>query len=165
VSKDQGWSSNQGRGTYKGAWSWFEAFAERPCSMDLVRTAKVLEEPLDISLLRPDTELVDWRRTGVHREGCGTEKTTWCVQRNVHAGKDFKYHEVVWRADDPSRDEKGRFLFEAEHENQEETGRDRGGVFVRSLHPGDRINLLARAKYPGWANEVKKVQVLVYYAV
>ena len=106
----------------------------------------MLEEPLDISLLPPDKEFTDWRRINVRQEGTDAEKIMWCVQRNVHAGKEFRYHEVVWRADDPSKDEKGRFLFETEDDNLEETGHDRGGAFVRCLRPGDRINLLVRAR-------------------
>lgn len=99
--------------------------------MEFVRTARMLEEPLNISLLPPDTGSVNWRRIGVRKEGTDTRETVFDVQSNVHAGREFRYHEVVWRATDPSKD--GNL----------------GGAFVRCLRPGDRINLIARAMVRG----------------
>ena len=88
-----------------------------------------------------DSESQDsrWERissAGGHDRGSTSDfggKNTWVLQRNVHAGKDWKTHSVVWKHHGP---DSGPV--------DENTGAGMGGD-LRCLKPGDRINLVARA--------------------
>jgi len=63
------------------------------------------------------------------------QKSTWNLQRNVHAGQDWKTHWVVWKHHGPDSGPVS-----------ENTGAGMGADLVRRLKPGDRINLVARAQ-------------------
>lgn len=64
------------------------------------------------------------------------------VQTNIHA--DFKFRRHV-------------NTFDWEHLNQERR------EWIRALRPGQRIQLYAVARYPGWQNFVQKVKMTVHY--
>ncbi|PWW72525.1 hypothetical protein C7212DRAFT_225527 [Tuber magnatum] len=167
VSRDQGWTSNEGRGTYKGSWSWFEVHAERPKSIEAITSAD--PGPLVDAELITETRASDyynpsWKRVSATKKGVTDEnrsltsnpeeKITWELQRNVHAGQDWKTHWVVWKHDGP---DSGPV--------DESTGAGTGADLVRCLKPGDRINLVARAQFPGWQNCVRSAEIHVYYAI
>ncbi|CUS13284.1 unnamed protein product [Tuber aestivum] len=167
VSRDQGWTSNEGRDTYKGSWSWFEVHAERPKSIGAITPAE--HRPLVDAEVMTKTKTSDynnspWKRVSATKKGVADEnrsptsnpeeKITWDLQRNVHAGQDWKTHWVVWKHDGP---DSGPV--------DESTGAGAGADLIRCLKPGDRINLVARAQFPGWQNCVRSAEVHVYYAI
>ena len=93
-----------------------------------------------------------WERisaTGGHDRGSKSDsggKNTWVLQRNVHAGKDWKTHRVVWNHHGP---DSGPI--------NENTGAGTGGDLIRCLKPGDRINLVARAWVIGHRSRFQSV--------
>ncbi|KAL0631518.1 hypothetical protein Q9L58_009603 [Maublancomyces gigas] len=151
-SHDQGWSSNRGRGTYFGSYSWFETFAERPLSVQAVQLAAELPSPTDIVTeaelreLQSSGENVVWQTVAVPEttkredgiETVITEKKVWHVQSNVHAMESFKEHEIIWNYSDDDGDE-------ISEDEEAKTGAGKGGDFVRLLRSGDRIRVIARA--------------------
>jgi hypothetical protein len=168
-SRDQGWSSNVGcgmfsvrrsyngemanasiLGIYSGGFTWFEAAAERPTSVDAISRAQRLEQPVPLSGMPelPEQQNTAWKPVTVTRRifDSATKslklevKDIWKLQRNVHAGGNWKSHEIVWTCDDPEKNLEGEYL-----EGTDENGAGRGGDFVRSLESGDRIKLIARA--------------------
>ena len=93
-----------------------------------------------------------WERlsaTGGNDRGSTSDsggKNTWVLQRNVHAGKDWKTHCVVWKHHGP---DSGPV--------DENTGAGMGGDLLRCLKPGDRINLVARAMVIGHRSRFQSV--------
>ena len=85
-----------------------------------------------------------WERlsaTGRNDRGSTSDsggRNTWALQRNVHAGKGWKTHWVVWKHHGP---DSGPV--------DENTGAGMGADLLRCLKPGDRINLVARAMVIG----------------
>jgi len=164
VSRDQGWSSNEGRGTYRGSWSWFEVHAERPNSISPADFEPLVDAEVLTKTKHSDYHDSRWKRVSASVEGevnanksftsDSEQKNTWDLQRNVHAGQDWKTHWVVWEHHGPGSGPVN-----------ENTGAGMGAELVRCLKSGDRINLVARAKYPGWQNRVRSAEVHVYYAV
>ncbi|KAG0635854.1 hypothetical protein HOY80DRAFT_892343 [Tuber brumale] len=165
VSRDQGWSSNEGQDTYKGSWSWFDVHAERPKSIEAISPADF--EPLVDAVVvtkTSDCNNSPWKRVSATKMSevndnrnlaSGSKETNnWDLQRNVHAGQDWKTHFVVWKHDGP---DSGPV--------DENTGAGAGADLVRCLKPGDRINLVARAQFPGWRNCVLSAEIHVFYAV
>lgn len=142
-------------GTYRGSHSWFETFAERPLSIPAVQSAALLPGPADIDGEAKLRELQSsdgnqlWETVAISETVKGegglaavvTEKTVWHLQRNVHAERSFKEHEVVWTWTDNDSDQ------DVDPEAEEEdTGKGKGGNFVRHLRPGYRIRVAARAQ-------------------
>ena len=130
-------------GTYRGSWSWFEVHAERPESIspadfEPLVDAEVLTKPSDYHDSR-------WKRVSASVGGevnanrsftsDSEQKNTWDLQRNVHAGQDWKTHWVIWEHHGPGSGPVN-----------ENTGAGMGAELVRCLKSGDRINLVARAK-------------------
>ena len=114
-SHDQGFASSRDR----GSWTWFTA---RKCTPDMA--------------LLPDSMLDgrDESEYSNHKEICS----------NVIASRQWKTHEITWRADslDP---------VEAE--------------WVSSFVAGDRFAVYAWANYPAWVNHVDDIRVTVHYVV
>ncbi|RPA94644.1 hypothetical protein L873DRAFT_1700735 [Choiromyces venosus 120613-1] len=167
VSKDQGWSSNEGRGTYNGAWSWFEVNVQRPSSIGAITIADLepLANAIEITKTKTDDDINSpWKPVVVTKKSDikdnrslkskSVERNTWHLQSNVHAGDDWKTHLVTWKHDGP---DSGNI--------DGSTGAGTGADLVRCLKPGDRINLVAKARFPGWANSVRSAEVHVFYAV
>ena len=88
-------------------------------------------------------------------------QTTWKVQHNVTAAKQIKTHVVDWSCDD-SRGGIGVGAAADDVDKVDEaTGKGRGEGFIETLKPGDRIGIMARAIYPGWANTVVNASITV----
>lgn len=139
-------------GTYEGSHTWFEAFAERPLSIPAVQSAAPLPNPTDISDEanlqelqssdgNPLWETVTTSVTAKGEDGIEdlvTERKTWSIQKNVHAESSFKEHEIIWTWSDNDRDK-------SVQDGEVDSGAGKGGDFVRSLKPGYRIRIAARA--------------------
>ncbi|KAF8992156.1 hypothetical protein BDQ17DRAFT_1254220 [Cyathus striatus] len=116
-------------GTYNPSWTWFEAGIIRPVLSD---TTYVRGE----IMLPP----------GIPKR--------WEVQRNVHASRSRRLHEVIWtpgtlhKENPPTVDGKGA-----------------GAGFIESLRPGDCICIMARALYPGWENHVASASIEILYQI
>ena len=84
------------------------------------------------------------------------------IQRNKLATRDYVHHQVVWRATDdvdPASPEADAL---------EAAGRGRAtgnGAFVRSLKLGDMVTVWGRARFGGWQNDVKRVEIKVYWSI
>ncbi|KAF2203380.1 hypothetical protein GQ43DRAFT_390081 [Delitschia confertaspora ATCC 74209] len=84
------------------------------------------------------------------------------LQRNRTAVYRSSQYEIVWRWDDDINPQS------AEADELEQNGRGRAtgnGEFVRNLGVGDIVTVWARARFPGWANHVEKVEIDVYWAM
>jgi len=87
------------------------------------------------------------------------EKPMWLLQRNRHyyySAEGYLQHTIVWKREhigDPRREE------------WPVNGSGSGINFVRSLERGDRIGIWAKVWGPCGLNEIKSVQVTVYYAI
>ncbi|KAI0848487.1 hypothetical protein F5Y00DRAFT_86554 [Daldinia vernicosa] len=84
------------------------------------------------------------------------------IQRNKHAVGELQHHHVEWTLDDNIDPES------LEAESLNEIGRGSGtgnGEFVRNLKFGDMVTVWGHARFPGWVNSIKKVQVKVYWAL
>lgn len=64
------------------------------------------------------------------------------VQTNIHADLKFRRHVNTFDCADPLRERR---------------------EWVQALRPGDRLQLYAMAKYPGWQNFVQKVEIKIHY--
>ena len=84
------------------------------------------------------------------------------IQRNILASRNYEHHRVEWSATDnvdPESPEADKLVAAGR-------GRATGnGAFVKSLKLGDMVTVWARARYPAWVNNVKRVEVRVYWAV
>lgn len=85
-----------------------------------------------------------------------------CIQHNRLAVRAPEHHRVEWRATDDVDPES------AAADDLVAAGRGRAtgdGAFVRALKLGDMITVWGRARFPGWSNNVERVEVRVYWAV
>ncbi|KAJ6481430.1 hypothetical protein C8R47DRAFT_1218213 [Mycena vitilis] len=146
-SHDQGSGSEEGlRGTYAGH-SWFEAAILRPSQAPNAGPWITLAEDGPVRLdpqiwYDPELEIT---RTGPGGGG------RWMVQRNFCADHEFREHVVTWDA--------GAVGPESDN------GAGNGDGFVAQLTSGDRIGVIARARFPGWSNVVERVEVSVSYSL
>ncbi|KIJ91402.1 hypothetical protein K443DRAFT_686062 [Laccaria amethystina LaAM-08-1] len=140
-SRDQGWGGDDGLvGEYEGSWTWFEA-----------AICRGEEQPFLVH--RPDfssSSVPTTRRGDLNPD---TSKV-WHLQSNIRASANEALHEVVWTDVDDSKLNAWK-----------ETGSGDGRGFVRLLQPGDKIAVIARARYPGWVNYVRRVEVEVFYSL
>ncbi|KLJ06325.1 hypothetical protein EMPG_10257 [Blastomyces silverae] len=161
ASHDQGWGGEAGtRGTYHGAFSWFEATILRRND----RSGAGVEPPPNVEPVVPDRTFIGYSE--VYRPFGWDFATddkgdvlTWLVQKNKVAIKETQTREIVWMLDGDG----GKGHEQAKSE-EEDTGSGSGDGFVRTLRPGDVICLWARAIYPGWANVVEKAKIEVAYS-
>ncbi|KIK52057.1 hypothetical protein GYMLUDRAFT_50129 [Collybiopsis luxurians FD-317 M1] len=165
-SNDQGWGGEpehrgpfaQGKitlnvefhtGTYNGSWSWFEAIIFRasasPCWLDLDSDPFNLGSSFnanDIKELFPEPI-----------------PNGWHIQSNVVASDTPRFHSVSWT----------EFPEESEDIHVDPTsqkGREGlGHELVQSLEPGDRVMLIAKAKFPNWENHVYSASIEIFYSV
>lgn len=139
TSRDQGWSSfPEDHDTYRGSWTWFEA-GMRGLDTDNEEDAKSihLNIPVDCQHRNAlDEEHIKLCVANPGRYKYGAKRLT----ENVHAGKDFKEHVVVWSIDDEDKDIR---------------------AMVSEAKAGCRIEVSAHARFPGWVNYVKSVKVEV----
>jgi hypothetical protein len=147
-SNDQGWGGlPEDKGTYNGSWSWFEALIYRasasPCWLDLT------VNPLNLGANFSSSDLKE-----LFPE---PEPNGWHIQSNVVASNESRFHSVSWTE------------FEEDATTIDSTSlKGREGLsheLVRSLEPGDRIMLMAKAKFPGWENRVYQASIEIFYSV
>ncbi|KAF8177350.1 hypothetical protein K438DRAFT_2041672 [Mycena galopus ATCC 62051] len=116
--------------------TWFEAAIMRPIQVDE-------------SMLSSEAQVSPKATEVPAKNGC----TRWNVQRNFCADDEaYREYIVIWDAD-------GTSIASAEG------GAGQGVDFISCLEPGDKIAVIARARYPGWANYVQSAQVSVYYSL
>ena len=131
-------------GSYCRSHTWFEVNAERPKSITPGDFEPLVDAEVLSSTGDSDSRDSRWERissAGGHDRGSTSDsggKDTWPLQRNIHAGKDWKTHCVVWKHHGPDSGPVN-----------ENTGAGMGADLLRCLKPGDRINLVARANVIG----------------
>ncbi|KAL4259297.1 hypothetical protein AB1N83_010875 [Pleurotus pulmonarius] len=104
----------------------------------------------EVSILRLNKD------TGAYSEISVNGKQRLFVQSNAHATSATAIHEVEWEEDSNEDDD---------NYGKKGTGRGGGRGFVKAMQPGDKISLVAIARFPGWANIVEFAQIEVYYSV
>ena len=77
------------------------------------------------------------------------------ILRNVHASREARTHEVCW----PRRE--GFHWHASEGADSETVQRE----WLENLKEGDRVLIVAKAKYPGWTNFVIRAEMSIYTAV
>lgn len=172
TSCDQGWGGDHNEhGTYNGSWTWFDAGLERfdakaECVEDCPGKARETEKPdLCTCALRPiwppiETFGDDEANTRYsHELGPAPDHKIQC---NKLAVQGMQRHKVEWRHNDNIHPDS------ADAAQLEQAGRGRAtgdGEFVRNLRIGDVITVWGRARFGGWQNRIKKVEVKVYWAL
>jgi len=148
-SHDQGWGAepNEPHLTgYEASFTWFEAAILRPGEEQRGRRLWDLDYPVLADVVDP--------LTLPPREAGGWK--IWHLQSNVRASTDEALHEIVWT----DRDD------ESQPANSKETGRGAGTGFVRSIDPSrDEIAVVARTRFPGWVNYVRRVEIEMFYTI
>jgi len=146
LSHDQGWGGDYDcRGTYKNCWSWFEAAIIKEDASDIPSQVKFARD-FDAEAFKPDG----------HEVKNSLEKSKrWFLQSNVHVSRAKNQHVIEWNRDEDD------YLEEA----SEVEGTGRGKGFVSTLQGGQRIAVVVRAQYPGWANHVYDVNVEVFSSI
>ncbi|KAH9896350.1 hypothetical protein F4778DRAFT_746053 [Xylariomycetidae sp. FL2044] len=180
TSRDQGWGGHlPDRGTYRSSWTWFDAGVDRferdhDCPPNCCD--RKYQDPDEICscairsvwpLVRPGTELDD--------DGCGGGGTPdykyyhpldWDkshqIQRNQLAVKEMQHHHVEWRWND---DVDPNSTEAAELDARGRGAATGNGAFVRSLKMGDMVTVWVRARFPGWENQLQKIDIKVYWAL
>ncbi|KAL5611475.1 hypothetical protein BROUX41_000923 [Berkeleyomyces rouxiae] len=160
-SHDQGWSSNyrEPENEYAGSYTWFEVGLERFAQGDdeqindihnLADTRTVIPK----ALIDGDVTRLDLGRHSIPDDNL--------IQKNRHANRKTTEHCIEWRWDDDIEPDTKRATTELQQKGR---GLTTGtGKFVRSLQAGDIITVWAKARFPGWRNEVESVAVDVYWA-
>ncbi|PIL24420.1 hypothetical protein GSI_14174 [Ganoderma sinense ZZ0214-1] len=159
--RDQG-RSNQRRGEYRGACSWYDACIFRPLQAQAAEGIQNFADLTEIDGI--DRTFTDPRR-GMFavQELLGaagwtmvphgdSNELTWRLQNNRIADSRYKRHVFEW-----SVDRRG-VAADAKHR-----GSCDGEGFVEALRPGDRIGIWMRAQYRGWKCHTKMASVSVMY--
>lgn len=130
---------------YAGSWTWFEAAIVRGLGGD-----DFVGDPDSIARSRIQGSSVLPPTRDTHHRGSTPEpyqvpntsngSRVWMLQRNLRAHGAEALHEIVW-TDVDDEDTK-----EDTNEALDRFGRGSGYGFVRSLEPGDRIAVYARAQ-------------------
>jgi hypothetical protein len=164
-SRDQAWGgSREHQQTYQGSWTWFEAGLERfetPNGED----EPEITRPFDTASLRPvypTGEAVTKPNGQREIKYPLNPDEMHTIQRNRTAGRQMVDYEVVWRWTDDISPES------LEAERLEEMGRGKAsgsGEFVRNLRLGDVVSIWGKARFLGWANNVERASVQVYWAL
>ncbi|KAL3418845.1 hypothetical protein PVAG01_09067 [Phlyctema vagabunda] len=190
-SRDQGAAGEFGtQGTYNHSYSWFEAGLEK---VSALKEKHVLEAwktaprpqfevvphtpddatppvPIICSLRTIEPATIPIESPNIAEdEGAGYifqqhlhPSTTRRIQSNVVAQRQQKEHVVTWSCfDDMKPDSPGA-------DELESIGRGPGtgdGEFVRNMRVGDVVTIWAKARFPGWQNNVESVKVDVYWAI
>ncbi|KAF1976989.1 hypothetical protein BU23DRAFT_550937 [Bimuria novae-zelandiae CBS 107.79] len=154
TSKDQGWTTENTRGTYNTS-SWLEVSIFRPSEKNILdnwsgyNTDYDSPQAMQNELLRLGYgKLVDERPVDASVGGQGDEPPlAWYLQGNKVTERQDCTYRVVWSSD--------------HYEGNEGAGRGEG--FLNALKEGDSVWVWARAKYPGWRCEVNNIRVTVRY--
>ncbi|OTB07421.1 hypothetical protein M426DRAFT_318108 [Hypoxylon sp. CI-4A] len=173
VSRDQGFSGHTAdHGTYRSSFTWFDAGIDRfdkknedsSESSGQQSSGDSDKKTVDIptSAIRPVWPPIVSGQGGEMRYDHQLHATQdHLIQRNKHATQDFQTHHIEWSWDDDIDPTS------LEAQGLDESGRGTAtgnGEFVRNLKWGDMITVWGRARFPGWSNRVKKVEVKVYWA-
>ncbi|KAG1827180.1 uncharacterized protein BJ212DRAFT_1310723 [Suillus subaureus] len=161
-SHDQGWGGELGcRGTYNGAYSWFDASVERlhstscftgsiewPSSF-LFTAVDALNLPDDVTFIQKD----------VKRPFLPSPST---LQKNIVAEGRTTHHIITWTDLDDVKESSPEAIAA---ENRGQGWKSYDGSFVRDLQVGDCITLWMRARFPGWSNDAVKAKITAFWAV
>lgn len=172
TSRDQGWGGDHNdHGTYRSSWTWFDAGLERfdakaQCDENCPSKTQDTEKHVPCTCaLRPIWPPV---------EPLGDDEASFRYHHQLHQTPDHKIqcnrmavqglqrHKVEWRHNDNIHPDS------ADAAELEQAGRGRAtgdGEFVRNLRIGDVITVWGRARFGGWQNHIKKVEVKVYWAL
>ncbi|ETS84223.1 hypothetical protein PFICI_02248 [Pestalotiopsis fici W106-1] len=165
TSHDQGWGGNiADKGTFKGSWTWFDAGIDRFTSEPESLNGKAPSEgsgDVSVSSLRPVWPPIKEADDGstVYDHGVHAAQDHK-IQGNKTATRETQHHTVEWNYADDINPE----LSEAD--KLEDIGRGRAtgnGEFVRNLKLGDMVTVWGRARFGGWENVVKKVELKIYW--
>ncbi|EAA34853.2 hypothetical protein GE21DRAFT_2199 [Neurospora crassa] len=180
VSHDQGWGGEaRTRRTYNSSYTWFDIGLER-CLQTSDDIGEPTFDPQTLSTILPKVREVDPNNDGDrHVQGTHTFDFPLCPQKdtmiqcNEVANGQYHQYEVEWKWTDnlSSAD-----LFDSGYGCEEglienplpKVGRGQAtgdGKFVRDLKLGDVITVWAKARFAGWANYIKRIQVDVYWVV
>jgi hypothetical protein len=184
-SKDQGWGGDYHyHGMYLTSYTWFDVGLERLQAIDrsdckpeapfpegfsekfrLSSSARREDDlqPISCDVITINPPIVEDpfdRSKWVFAHPVMPPPTR--LQSNVVAGKEIKEHIITWSYNDfiDPKSPKGNAL--------EENGRGGAsgtGEYVRQLKVGDIITVWARARFPGWTNNVEELGIDVYWAV
>ncbi|KAH6683690.1 hypothetical protein F5X68DRAFT_211019 [Plectosphaerella plurivora] len=164
-SRDQAWGgAREHHHTFHGSWTWFEAGLERfetPNGDD----QQNITRPFDAAALRPvyPTGEVVTRPNGETKINYPLNPCEMhTIQRNRTAAREMVDYEVTWRATDDINPES------PEADRLDDMGRGKAsgtGEFVRNLRLGDVVSVWGMARFLGWANNVEKASVQVYWAL
>jgi len=183
-SRDQGWGGDPtDRGTFQGTFSWFDVGVERFEAIDVSRSSNLTTRPLEVIspfIRDPDNRgnaspTISWDITPILPPidpGTGDKRTYGFkhpflpmgtrLQSNLTATKEVQDHVITWRFNDAIDPDS------PQGDELEKAGRGRAtgtGKLVRSLRVGDIVTVWARARFPGWRNQVERVEMDVYWAV
>jgi hypothetical protein len=181
-SRDQGWAdTHEFCGTYEGSYTWFDVGLEKiqavdqhMCTPEIQIPPGFIEQfPLDFrhgnsKAARPiycDLHPIQPRVIGEppnYKYDHPLEPPGTRLQSNRTGTREVKEHVITWAYDDCINplSSKGDQL------EREGRGRYTGdGKFVQNLKIGDIITIWARARFPGWTNQVTEVKIDVSWAV
>ncbi|KAF8992155.1 hypothetical protein BDQ17DRAFT_1459983 [Cyathus striatus] len=154
-SCDQGWGGDHDlTGLYDGSWTWFEASIYRRLPGDVPEYLRFGIERNNIPA--PDKETLEAariERVTNHTDGAihGICKGMSALHQQLSCIRFFGLRKV----------ECVRMIHLSTIGNR---SRIRRGI-VSSLRAGDRIAIISRARFPGWANNVHEAAVDVYYSI
>ncbi|KAL1894613.1 hypothetical protein Cpir12675_003602 [Ceratocystis pirilliformis] len=156
-SHDQGWTSMKRDSTnvYGRSSTWFEVGLER-----FVQHEEKTNMP-DLSKARtviPRSQVEE----GDRKLDMEYNSDQYLIQINRQANSIMAQHCVEWRWDDSIELHQGRT--DTEFRKQGRSPTTPSGEFVRNLQVGDIITIWAKARYPGWRNEVESVTLDVHWA-
>ncbi|KAM3530864.1 hypothetical protein NHJ13051_001092 [Beauveria bassiana] len=166
TSHDQGWSGETG-GLYENSWTWFEAGLERLEDSEIGAPRDPPPTALYRQALRPVhpaiEEVIEEKKEDAENGEPAPQEPQfqyqfpliqspkWTVCRNKRAHRDWQDHTITWACyDDVQADSDGSKALE-ENGRGRETG---DGEFVRNLQLGDVVTLWAKARFPGWVNNI-----------
>jgi len=167
-SRDQGWGGDYSdHGTYHGSWTWFEAGLERWCQPEAKKngTKETAQSPSfdirDLCVVYP--EVITGRGDDRDFDHPLLPVESLKIQCNELAALRIREHRVVWNHTDdidPKDEEATKTL--AECGRGKETG---NGKFINEMQIGDMVTIWAKARFPGWWNQIESVNVDVYWVV
>jgi len=172
-SHDQGWSDNRGDwGTYKNSYTWFEV---------AIRRAKSDRTSQSSSEIKNESRV---EGQGIATEGSSEkiddqDDTEVIAKRhlftNVHCATRDTVHTITWSTDlDATSITSNNPQPTEQHEQQQDaktdtqpaayTDEDRLDIqaWLKQIRPGDRVEVTAHARYPGWQCHVAGCRIDVY---
>ena len=154
------WSHDGGacgghRGTYRDSYTWFDAGIQN--LQTSIFADNTIEWPASLLFEPSGGELCS-----IPSDPKTTIPADTTLQKNVVGMRRTKEHTIVWHYLD-SYDKDSAEAREAANQGRGPGTLD--GRFVRSMQVGDCIILWVRARFPGWANHVRKAKITVYWKV